>query len=527
MKGHIRNGVNAGLTFAVVTIFFSLIGFTSTATELLGGFIGNTSTARASSPGAIFNLVFLLTLVYLWNGSMAAKPTEEDTQSKAMQSGLVAGVVAGLLVAIYAFTIGSINAAGIDMRDYLTSMSSDAIELFLLGLSPVLGAVVQLLWISAAGLGGGWLAFRLRDKPLRKAIGRLWERIKERFAQVPLIQKINQSKYGNFIWYGVILLVLVLIPLPLSDYWNYTLGTIGIYVLLGLGLNIVVGMAGLLDLGYVAFFAIGAYSVALLTAPTPHNLLWNFWIALMVGVVLAALAGILLGIPVLRMRGDYLAIVTLGFGEIIRILSKSDALTGFSGGPRGVRDIAGPSILGMPFNSPRDFVWLIILGCLLVIFVTSRLQNSRVGRAWVAMREDETVAQAMGINTWQYKLMAFAIGAAFAGLGGVLFASRNMFTGPEDHNLMVSINVLSLVIVGGMGSIPGVITGSLVLKGLPELLRQLETYRMLAFGALLVAMMIFRPEGLWPSQRRRLEMHGEEEPLPQEHLADPSGGDAA
>jgi branched-chain amino acid transport system permease protein len=256
----------------------------------------------------------------------------------------------------------------------------------------------------------------------------------------------------------------------------------------------------------VAFFAIGAYTVALLTAPAPRNLQWSFWIALPIGIVLAALAGILLGIPVLRLRGDYLAIVTLGFGEIIRILSKSDVLTGFSGGPRGVRDIAGPTLFGRPFDSEIQFVYLIIIGCLLVIFVTSRLQNSRVGRAWIAMREDETVAQAMGINTWQYKLMAFAMGAAFAGLGGVLFASRNQFTGPEDHNLMVSINVLSLVIVGGMGSIPGVIVGALALKGLPEVLRQVEAFRLLAFGGLLVAMMILRPEGLWPSRRRRMEL---------------------
>jgi branched-chain amino acid transport system permease protein len=188
-------------------------------------------------------------------------------------------------------------------------------------------------------------------------------------------------------------------------------------------------------------------------------------------------------------------------------------LKDFTAGPRGVRNIAQPTLLGRPFNSDIAFMYLIILACLLIIFITNRLQNSRTGRAWIAMREDETVAQAMGINTWKAKLLAFAIGAASAGLGGAIFASRNQFTGPEDFSLMVSINVLAEVIVGGMGSVPGVIAGAFVLKGLPEILRELENYRILFFGALLVTMMIIRPEGLIPSSRRRLEMHMEEDEL--------------
>jgi branched-chain amino acid transport system permease protein len=219
------------------------------------------------------------------------------------------------------------------------------------------------------------------------------------------------------------------------------------------------------------------------------------------------------------MRGDYLAIVTLGFGEIIRILSKSDALTSFSGGPRGVRAVGVPGLLGLDLSSPIAFLFLIMLGIVLVAFVTNRLQHSRVGRAWMAMREDEDVAEAMGIHTLKYKLLAFAIGAAFAGMGGAIFASRNKFTGPEDFTLMVSINVLCLVIIGGMGSIPGVIVGALVLKGLPEVLRELEDYRMLVFGALLIFMMIVRPEGLWPSKRRRMELHEADETPVEYHQA--------
>jgi len=289
-------------------------------------------------------------------------------------------------------------------------------------------------------------------------------------------------------------------------------------VLLGLGLNIVVGLAGLLDLGYVAFFAIGAYTMGLLTAPSPHHIMMNFWLVIPIAIFLAALTGLLLGGPVLRLRGDYLAIVTLGFGEIIRILSKSDDLTPLTGGPMGVPKIAGPTLFGKPFNSSIDYVYIIFLAVLLVIFVTNRLQHSRVGRAWEAMREDETVARAMGISTLRYKLLAFAIGAAFAGLGGALFASRNQFTGPDDFSLMVSINVVALVIVGGMGNIPGVIAGALVLKGLPEVLRQLQDYRILVFGFLLIVMMIWRPAGLIASSRRRMEIdrNASAAPPPQE-----------
>ncbi len=319
------------------------------------------------------------------------------------------------------------------------------------------------------------------------------------------------ARTRRLLLYTAGLFLLLAAPLVLGQYWNYNLGTVGIYVMLGVGLNIVVGLAGLLDLGYVAFFAIGAYTAALLTAPTPHGIYANFWAVVPVGVFLAAVAGVLLGIPVLRMRGDYLAIVTLGFGEIIRILSKSDVLTSFTGGPRGVRAIGGPSLFGLNLHNEFFFLYLILLGIVLVVFLTIRLQNSRVGRAWMAMRDDEDVAKATGIYTLRYKLLAFAVGAAFAGLSGVIFASRNRFTGPEDFTLLVSINVLCLVIVGGMGSIPGVVLGALALKGLPEALRQLEDYRMLAFGTLLVMMMILRPEGLWPSQRRRMELHEPDE----------------
>jgi branched-chain amino acid transport system permease protein len=202
---------------------------------------------------------------------------------------------------------------------------------------------------------------------------------------------------------------------------------------------------------------------------------------------------------------------------------KSDLLKDFTMGPRGVRNIAGPTLFGRSFTSDVDYMYIIILAVLLSIFLAKRWQESRIGRAWLSISQDETVAQATGVDTYKYKLLALSLGAAFAGLGGALFASRNQFTGPEDHALMVSINVLCLVIVGGMGSLPGIVLGAFVLKGLPEILRELESYRLLVFGALLVVMMIIRPEGLWPARRPKLELPVEADKEPAAVVV-PAGG---
>ena len=299
-----------------------------------------------------------------------------------------------------------------------------------------------------------------------------------------------------------LLIFLILLPPIVGNYWTQVLGDIGIYVMLGIGLNVVVGFAGLLDLGYVAFFAIGAYTYAL-TASPQFGIHIPFWVMLPVCVVLASIGGTLLGIPVLKMRGDYLAIVTLGFGEIIRIvLNNLDPITN---GPRGLLRIDPPFIGDFPISTPMRWYYLILTGILFSIFIADRLNNSRIGRAWVAMREDQDAAEIMGINVLKYKLLAFAIGASFAGIGGAIFAARQGSIFPENFSLMVSINVLCLIIIGGMGSIPGVIIGAVVLIGLPEVLREVQQYRMLAFGGLLVIMMIFRPTGFIPSARRKME----------------------
>lgn len=320
-----------------------------------------------------------------------------------------------------------------------------------------------------------------------------------------MIQQVKEKIPIPAKGYLALLIALVAILPPLvGNYWTQILGDIGIYVMLGIGLNVVVGFAGLLDLGYVAFFAIGAYGYGLVASPQ-FGIHVPFWVMLPACVAMAAMGGALLGIPVLRMRGDYLAIVTLGFGEIIRIvLNNLDPVTN---GPRGLLRIDPPMIGDFAVNNPMRWYYMILLGILFSVFVADRLNNSRLGRAWVAMREDQDAAGIMGVNILKTKLLAFTIGASFAGMGGAIFAARQGSIFPENFSLMVSVNVLCLIIIGGMGSIPGVILGAVVLIGLPEVLREVQLYRMLAFGGLLVAMMIFRPTGFIPSARRKMEFN--------------------
>lgn len=312
----------------------------------------------------------------------------------------------------------------------------------------------------------------------------------------------NAFRVGRRVSPAALIVLVAFLPSLVGNYWTQILGDIGIYVMLGIGLNVVVGFAGLLDLGYVAFYAIGAYGYALLASPQ-FGIHVPFWVMVPACVLLVALARALLGLPVLRMRGDYLAIVTLGFGEIIRIvLNNLDPITQ---GPKGLLRIDPPMLGSLVIDNPVRWYYLILVGVLFSVFVADRLNNSRIGRAWIAIREDEDAAAVMGVHILKYKLMAFTIGASFAGVGGAIFAARQGSIFPENFSLMVSINVLCLIIIGGMGSIPGVILGAVVLIGLPEVLREVQQYRMLAFGALLVAMMIFRPAGFIPSARRKVE----------------------
>jgi branched-chain amino acid transport system permease protein len=272
-----------------------------------------------------------------------------------------------------------------------------------------------------------------------------------------------------------------------------------IYIMLGLGINIVVGLAGLLDLGYVAFYAVGAYSYALLN----YHFGLSFWLALPIGAATGAFFGILLGYPVLRLRGDYLAIVTLGFGEIIRLILEN--WNAFSFGPSGIANIPRPGFFGIKMSLEQSSIFIYFLLIALVIFtifVVNRLKDSRIGRAWIAMREDEVACQAMGIDRTKTKLTAFALGATWAGMAGVMFAAKTTFINPASFTIWESINVLCIVVLGGMGSILGVIFGALALILLPEYLRAFSEYRMLLFGFILVTMMVFRPGGIISATRR-------------------------
>ena len=293
---------------------------------------------------------------------------------------------------------------------------------------------------------------------------------------------------------------------PESSWTTILFAPIGVYILLGIGLNVVVGQAGMLDLGYVAFYAVGGYAMGLL-GTRQH---WDFWWVLPVAVILAAGSGLLLGAPTLRLRGDYLAIVTLGFGQIISTAANNWSWTG---GPQGVSPIPHPPNVNLGFHtfsftltSSKAYFDLVLLAIFLVVFFARRLEHSRVGRGWAAIREDEDVAELMGVPTYRFRLWAFAIGAAIGGLGGMLFASQISYIDPTIFSYQVSILIVASVVLGGSGNLPGVILGAFLVAWLPERFRGFDKYRILVFGAMLVVMMIFRPEGLLPSRQRRAEM---------------------
>jgi len=298
----------------------------------------------------------------------------------------------------------------------------------------------------------------------------------------------------------------VAFPFTFSMYQTTIMITALIYVMVGLGLNIVVGLAGLLDLGYVAFYAVGAYSYALLN----YHFGLGFWAVLPIGAGFAFLFGILLGFPVLRLRGDYLAIVTLGFGEIIRLILEN--WNEFSFGPSGIANIPRPGFFGIDLSlqGATTYLYFLMIGLtLFTIFVVNRLQDSRIGRAWIALREDEVACQAMGIDKTKTKLTAFALGATWAGMGGVVFAGKTTFINPASFTIWESIIILCVVVLGGMGSILGVVAGALVLILLPEYLRAFSEYRMLLFGAILVVMMVFRPGGIVSTVRRTYQFEAD------------------
>jgi branched-chain amino acid transport system permease protein len=421
---------------------------------------------------------------------------------RAALNAATAVVLMGLLQRIVPTALDQLHVE----RDWLYSRVT-------LGLSDVGGVIVFAVAFGAT--------FALRGRSLRGFLRPpARDAKKEQEEGHPTEGRLGSRRTIVFIVWGVLAAILIFLPPLVGPVVSNILGKVGIFLLLGLGLNIVVGYAGLLDLGYVAFFSVGAYTMAILSGgqrltfmgyqPPAFGANLSFYEALPIVVVVAALIGVMIGAPVLRLRGDYLAIVTLGFGEIARVIFGSTWAQNLFGGANGMGLITKAPIGSFEFHSPQHFYYLVLAFCSLAVYVSWRLQDSRIGRAWNAMREDEQVADVMGISTIRYKLLAFAMGGAIGSIGGALFGVYLGSLTIVSFQIIVSITALAIIILGGLGSIPGVVVGALVLIGLPGVLSEFEEYQLLIYGAVLIAIMLLRPQGLVPSVKRSLELHEED-----------------
>jgi branched-chain amino acid transport system permease protein len=555
--------VRAGLVGGIAVLFVALVGLMAKVAgiNLIGTQVTGAYSLLALAPFAAGYVVVRPRVV--------AGQIETFSTGRGTAFGASAGATAGALIAIAVlFT----DRYGVDrVREVFIQVDPDLIELLSFGESAILGGAI--LIASGGALGAAGAAFRALAPSLRLNLGTmvsvtLLMGLLQRIIPIMLVQLGLDSDWlyskitGGLTWIGaavvfaatwgaswfwarrgraaretvrtmtreqpgtrlvvgvVILALLAAVPWLVGSVISDVLGTVMVFMLLGLGLNIVVGYAGLLDLGYVAFFGFGAYATALLTGATLNtttgsaspalSLDLNFYVAIPIVVLLAAVVGVLIGGPVLRLRGDYLAIVTLGLGEMASVLLASNWMTPLVGGPQGMRNVSDASIAGFSFRDPQHFFYLASVFVLLAVFLSWRLANSRIGRAWNAMREDEQVADAMGISTTRFKLLAFAMGGAVGSLGGALLAVKIGSLAPSSFEIIVSITALAVVILGGMGSIPGVVVGGLVLIGLPGLLREFEEFRLLIYGGALVSIMVLRPQGLVPNIRRSRELHEED-----------------
>ena len=556
MTAYARRAAFVGLIFGIAVAHLSLVGMVVTLNQrdLISGLVSVGST--------------IAVLAALAAGYVASGPLKKGLAAPrfvtAIFSGSIAGLLTGTLVAALAWFVEAFTP-----RDVLINASPQLVEVLHWGQDVLVGNAINVLGgavVGALGAGlrimppdlrrgavtgiGGVLGLALMQTfvsqiliglPLKAVdvflyaregltepgaiaallvfavIGWAWAARRQAFQKsFGALGPVQQSTV-RFSGLGVLLIVLTTLPLFIGPFLSQTLDLVGIYIIMGLGLNIVVGFAGLLDLGYVAFYAVGAYATAVLTSPVspafaPHL---DFWVALPLVMAITAFIGLTIGAPVLRLRGDYLAIVTLGFGEIARLIFQSNWMTPYLGGAQGILQVPAPQVLGNDLRNPELLYYPILVACVIAAVVAISLASSRVGRAWTAMREDESVAEATGVNTIKYKLLAFSMGATFGGLAGALYAVRIGTVFPQELNIIVSINALALIILGGIGSIPGVIVGAVVLVGLPELLREFSEYRLLLYGIVLVAMMLLRPEGFLPNRSRRAELHeGEDDAEP-------------
>ena len=567
-RRQLRRVATIGAVAAVALLYLCMVG-------LIEAFKDRNVVTGVITLGAVMLLAVPLIAGY----RAALLPRDASTSRLAAWQrilfGLVVGLIAGAVLGVFV-----VIASAVDVRGVLVRISSPLLEFLSFGLPSTLAFLAI---TSLAGLTGA-LGALLLVSPVRARNGVTSALVAVLFMSMiepllrPRLEQLDYTAISDFMykchglteaaailflvvgaaaailwrpandlvrrtvdaapvesrrrirrWAIAVLVVAVLIlPQVSGTFLAQVAVLVGLYMLLALGLNIVVGYAGLLDLGYVAFFAVGAYLTALLTSPNSSlGIGLPFFVALPIVMLGAGMTGLLIGAPVLRLRGDYLAIVTLGFGEIARVLFESDALQPWLGGVQGILGIPSPfppridldlGTMHIFATGPQVLYYPIFAFCAVAAVFAYRLSNSRIGRAWNAMREDESVAEATGVSTVNYKLLAFALGATTGCLSGALFAVQLGSVFPGSFDVFVSITVLAVIILGGMGSIPGVILGAIVLIGLPELLREFVEYRVLVYGGVLVAMMLLRPEGLIPNRNRQRELHEADSEEEQETL---------
>jgi len=562
----VNTAVRLGLLGAAVAIFLCLVGMV----EIFG--------KRELVEHVLTLGHFILMLTTLGTGFLASRQAGEESENKNIAPSLLAGAITGTIIGLV-LTIFVLIGDKVNLRAVFVTASPPLYSMLTFGKGAGSSWILIPVGLSFGLLGAGFQLLPLKIRqPILQAffattlvglfVGLIGVIMINQGGSVATAAKFifgptGLSLYGAIIIFvavtialvawaakgkalqegvanlpkpgrlslGAVVIIIglyVAISLPRVSglFVSQVIVLISLYILMGLGLNITLGFAGLLDLGFVAFFAIGAYTTGLLTSYGQFGLYHvPFWLALPISILVAMLAGAILGLPVLGIRGDYLAIATLGFGEIVRILAGSDFLAKYFGGPQGVIGIQKPCLgvleafikvdvprvcKGIQLGTPKEIYFLAVIGAILVAFVATRLRDSRLGRAWIAIREDEDVAEALGINLIQTKLLAYMLGAAFAGLGGSIFAVLIGSIFASSMQLTVSINVVALIIVGGMGSIPGVIVGAIALVGLPELLREVSEFRFLFYGAVLIIMMLAKPEGLWPAKITLRELHPKE-----------------
>ncbi len=539
-----RNVVETGLSFGGLLLFLGLVG-------ILGMFNTRPIIVGWLTLGYAAMVILLLTV-----GIQIARKRLLGGPSELMIGGAVAGAIGGAVLALLPIIMSLVN-----LRYIFVALDPALLQMLTFGRKPAVLGIILLIPFGAifgflgAGLvllpdrirrplSGGLIAFGLAGlfqelirpilanswftKPLHDLLY-TWTGLTMRGAIIIfLVTLIALAIWGHFrsritagydslepttrrnIRWGYIAVACVLaalFPLYAGNFIGQVLLMVGLFTLMGMGLNLEVGIAGLLDLGFVAFYAVGAYVTALLTANSPFALAsLTYWEAMPIAVFCSVIVGIIFGIPVLKVRGDYLAVATLGLGEIVRVIVLSDAAAPLLAGAQGILQIPRPSLFGHQLNTPVALFYLALASSLVAAYFAWRLEDSRLGRAWMAIRDDEDVAQALGINLINVKLLAYGLGAAFAGLAGSIFAVMLGSIYPHSFQLIISINILALIIVGGMGSLPGVAVGAVVLIGLPEMLREFGEFRYLFYGLAIIAVMRLKPEGLWPSAAKRREM---------------------